>query len=183
MAAVQSFPLLVLYFSVLALAALWSAVFLQGKFAPTLKISESVEWLQSGMARVTTTIENVGFVRCNIGTIRSKVYATEPQNGAGDETPKAVLTEWVDFGDADLILRSTTHLNPKEQVCCDRIYALGSSGLLHVATQVVIDHPWYIHALGTRARSTRQTKAIYACKPSMLFQDRPREKTPEPTGM
>jgi len=171
-AAVASYPVLMLYFIVIAFAALWSALFLQGKFAPTLKISNTVEWMKNGLLRITISVENVGFVRCNIEKALCKVSAPDIQNKDNIQLPSVLATEWVDLGNAELIFKSTTHLTPKEIISCDRIYSVGSLSLLHIGTQVVFKNPWYIHMLGPKARTTRQTNTAYACSPNSVLRDK-----------
>lgn len=159
MSFISSVPVLLTVIT--AVATLWSAAFLTGKFSPNIELRLIPNWSQSGnKIKLVIEIENTGFIRVGLDKVLLYVNPIEILIDSAKNMELAG-NEWIDFDHAEKIMTSSFYINPKETIHIERIYVFNSSYAIHSGIQVYLKFPWFIHKLGAQARSSRQTRTYY----------------------
>ena len=143
------------------LAALWSAIFIQGRYNPNMDLRVIPVWSSApkNILKLILEVENLGFMRVGIEKVLLVVseYQIAPKSQSGECLGK----EWITFDEAEPILASTTHITPKETLHVERLYDAGEHGVFHVGIQAYFKYPWYTRFLGGKTRTQRQTRTFY----------------------
>lgn len=154
------------YFSVVfgiltAAATLWSAAFLSGRFSPNIELVVRPIWSANnkGLLRLIIELENRGFIR--VGIEKVLLVVNEQKICLPENNQLCLGKEWIDFSDADQIMKTSYYINPKEAIHIEQLYSVDENAILHVGLQIYLKFPWYIKKLGAQARSTRQTRTYY----------------------
>lgn len=144
-----------------SLAALWSAIFIQGRFSSNMDLRVKSVWNSSRkkVLKLNIEVENLGFMKVGIEKILLKVEGFRVDSTVDEGA--CVGKEWIDFKEADHILATTTDINPRETLHVERLYQMGKQKILHVGIQAHFKYPWYIRLLGRRATIYRQTRTFY----------------------
>lgn len=161
---IKSLPIILGFIT--ALATLWSAAYLTGRFSPNIDLMIKPVWSsdQDKRMKLIIEIENKGFIRVGIEKVLLAIDFLDNTNNKKDEVFLLSGKEWISFDNAEHIMTSSYYINPKEVIHIERLYTIGAHAVIHSGIQVYLKFPWYIQRLGGQVRSTRQTRVYYFSK-------------------
>lgn len=159
---IDTIDLITIFFAIAtSFAALWSAIFIQGRFSSNMDLRVKSLWAPppKKFLKLIIEVENLGFMKVGIEKILLEVeeYKYNQLAKPGD----CIGKEWIDFKNAEHILATTLDINPKETLHVERLYIAGKGRTLHVGIQAHFKYPWYMRLLGKRATTLRQTRTFY----------------------
>jgi hypothetical protein len=155
----------IIWLIVVALATLWSAIFLSGRLSANIDLRIQPIWSVSrrSILKLVIEIENTGSVR--VGVDRVLLSIKQHDLPSPNKPGNCIGSEWVDFSDAVQIFTSTLFINPAETLHIERLYDAENCQIFHVGLQIYLRYPWYVNRLGPQVRSYRFTRTFYIIKP------------------